>query len=122
MHREDPLRLLPAIMSLPSVLLPCVAVSCCWLLNPALIFFCVLVSAQGDVKLLQQWTGEACFNKLSSEAKQRKADGMVLVSLRTVFLPLELMFSLTKGPITASPCCVQILEDHLGADWRDLGS
>lgn len=35
---------------------------------------------QGDVELLQQWTGEACFNKLSSEAKQRKADGMVLVS------------------------------------------
>eukprot|EP00903_Cladosiphon_okamuranus_P005734 g5690.t1 len=33
---------------------------------------------RGDVELLQQWTGEACFNKLASEAKQRKADGMVL--------------------------------------------
>ncbi|CAM9664249.1 unnamed protein product [Laminaria digitata] len=33
---------------------------------------------RGDVEQLQQWTGEACFNKLSSEAKQRKADGMVL--------------------------------------------
>lgn len=31
------------------------------------------------MELLQQWTGEACFNKLASEAKQRKADGMVLV-------------------------------------------
>ncbi|CBJ27872.1 Import inner membrane translocase subunit TIM44, mitochondrial precursor [Ectocarpus siliculosus] len=33
---------------------------------------------RGDVKLLKQWTGEACYNKLASEAKQRKADGMVL--------------------------------------------
>lgn len=41
----------------------------------------VPMSTQGDVDLLQQWTGEACFNKLASEAKQRKADGMVLVSV-----------------------------------------
>ncbi|CAM9851745.1 unnamed protein product [Ectocarpus sp. 12 AP-2014] len=33
---------------------------------------------RGDVKLLKQWTGEACYNKLASEARQRKADGMVL--------------------------------------------
>lgn len=41
---------------------------------------CVLVDClQGDVDLLQQWTGEACFNKLALEAKQRKAEGVVLV-------------------------------------------
>lgn len=48
---------------------------------PAVIFF-----LQGDVEQLQQWTGEACFNKLSSEAKQRKADGMVLVSMVLVLV------------------------------------
>lgn len=37
---------------------------------------------QGDVDLLQQWTGEACFNKLALEAKQRKAEGVVLVRER----------------------------------------
>eukprot|EP00904_Undaria_pinnatifida_P010678 jgi/Undpi1/6740/HiC_scaffold_20.g09219.m1 len=42
---------------------------------------------RGDVEQLQQWTGEACFNKLSSEAKQRKADGMVLVSMVLVLDP-----------------------------------
>ncbi|CAN0031150.1 unnamed protein product, partial [Ectocarpus fasciculatus] len=42
---------------------------------------------RGDVKLLKQWTGEACYNKLASEAKQRKADGMVLV--RNLFFILS---------------------------------
>lgn len=33
---------------------------------------------RGDADELMLWTGEACFNKLSSEIRQRKADGIVL--------------------------------------------
>lgn len=53
---------------------------CHLLYDPVRHIVCaVFLFVQGDVEQLQQWTGEACFNKLSSEAKQRKADGMVLV-------------------------------------------
>lgn len=70
-------------------------------LNPAVVLlFSVFVAGQGDVKLLKQWTGEVCFNKLAAEAKQRKADGMVLVSItNTMFLPLGLMLSISEEPV-----------------------
>lgn len=58
---------------------------------------------QGDAARLEPWTGEACFNKLSSEIRQRKADGIVLVSPLSFLTRLVVSYTLGRWTILAFP-------------------